>query len=85
VEAAWKNIKQAVCKAQDNILGHGIIKNVRNGWYDEECKEILAVQNTEHLKMFKGKHEVILKPTGKQGKYVGGRKNAMKEKCGKKY
>jgi hypothetical protein len=44
VEAAWKNIKQAVCKAADNILGYSM-KKVRHGWSDEECKEILEVQN----------------------------------------
>ena len=40
VEAAWKNIKQTICQAVDNILGLKTRK-VRNGWYDEECKEIL--------------------------------------------
>jgi arginine decarboxylase-like protein len=49
VEAVWKNIKQAVCKAAGNILEHNT-KKVRNGWYDEECTEILEVQNTARLK-----------------------------------
>jgi hypothetical protein len=54
VEAAWKNIKQAVCKAVDDILGYST-KKVRNGWYDEECMEILEVQNIARLKMLQRK------------------------------
>jgi hypothetical protein len=37
VEATWEDIKQAICKAADNILGQKP-RMVRNGWYDEECK-----------------------------------------------
>jgi hypothetical protein len=44
VETAWENIKQAICKAAENILGYNV-KKIRNGWYDEECKEVLEVQN----------------------------------------
>jgi hypothetical protein len=40
VEAAWEDIKQAICKAADNILGQKS-RAVRNGWYDDKCKEIL--------------------------------------------
>jgi hypothetical protein len=38
VVATWEDIKQAICKAVDNILGQKP-RTVRNGWYDEECKE----------------------------------------------
>ena len=61
----------------------------RNGWHDEECKEILEEQSKVRLKMLKGKHEVIFKPTkrhiGKQEKHVGRRKNTMKRKNSKNY
>jgi hypothetical protein len=54
VEAAWEDIKQAICKAADNIIGHKPRK-VRNGWCDEECKEMLEEQNNARLKMLKRK------------------------------
>ena len=54
VEATWKDIKQTICQAVDNILGLKTRK-VRNGWYDEECKEILEEQNNTHLKMIQRK------------------------------
>jgi hypothetical protein len=43
VDTAWENIKQAICKVAENTLGYNI-KKVRNGWYDEECKELLEVE-----------------------------------------
>jgi hypothetical protein len=54
VEAAWEDIKQAICKAADNILGQNP-RTVRNGWYDEECKEMLEEQNNARLKMLQRK------------------------------
>jgi len=54
VVAAWADIKQAICKAADNILGQKP-RMVRNGWYDEECKEMLEEQNNAHLKMLQRK------------------------------
>jgi hypothetical protein len=54
VEAAWEDIKQAICKAADNILGQKP-RTVRNGWYDEKCKEILEEQNNACLKMLQRK------------------------------
>jgi uncharacterized protein YaaR (DUF327 family) len=53
VEVAWEDIKQAICKAAD-ILGQKPI-TVRNGWYDEECKEIPEEQNNARLKMLQRK------------------------------
>jgi len=50
VDTAWENIKQAICKVAENTLGYNI-KKVRNGWYDEECKELLEVQNCARLNM----------------------------------
>jgi hypothetical protein len=50
VKTAWENIKQAICKAAENTLGHNV-KKVRNGWYDEVCKEALEVQNCARLNM----------------------------------
>jgi hypothetical protein len=35
VQAAWEDIKQAICEAADNTLGQKP-RMVRNGWYDEE-------------------------------------------------
>jgi hypothetical protein len=37
VEATWKDIKQAICEAADNILGQKP-RMVRNSWYDEELQ-----------------------------------------------
>ena len=54
VEAVWEDIKQAICKAADNILGQKP-RTVRNGWYDEECKEMLEEQNNARLKMLQRK------------------------------
>ena len=59
---------------------------VRNGWYDEDCKEVPEEQNKARQKCYKGKREVILKPTkrhvGQQGKYV---ERIMKRKNWKNY
>jgi hypothetical protein len=60
VETAWENIKQAICKVGENTLGCNA-KKVRNGWYDEECKEELEVQNYACLNMLQRKQEVISK------------------------
>jgi hypothetical protein len=54
VEAAWEYIKQAICNAADNTLGQQP-RMVRNGWYDEECKEMLEEQNSARLKMLQRK------------------------------
>ena len=54
VEAAWEDIKQVICKAADNILGQKA-RTVRNGWYDEECKEMFEEQNNACLKMLQRK------------------------------
>jgi hypothetical protein len=40
VEASWEDIKQTICVAADNTIGQKP-RIVRNGWYDEECKEML--------------------------------------------
>ena len=40
--AAWEDIKQVICEAADNILGQKP-RMVRNGWYDEECKEMAGM------------------------------------------
>jgi hypothetical protein len=54
VGAAWEDIKQVIRKAADNILGQKP-RMVRNGWYDEECKEMLEEQNNARLKMLQRK------------------------------
>jgi hypothetical protein len=54
VGAAWQDIKQVICKAADNILGQKP-RMVRNGWYNEECKEMLEKQNNVRLKMVQRK------------------------------
>ena len=54
VGAAWEDIKHVICKAADNILGQKP-RMVSNGWYDEECKEMLEEQNNERLKMLQRK------------------------------
>jgi hypothetical protein len=54
VEAAWEDIKQRICIAADNIIGQKP-RMVRNGWYDEECKEMLEEQNKACLKMLQMK------------------------------
>jgi hypothetical protein len=54
VETAWESIKQAICKAAEYTLGYNI-KKVRNGWYDEEHKEVPEVQNCDCLKMLRRK------------------------------
>jgi hypothetical protein len=83
VETAWENIKQAICKVGENTLGCNA-KKVRNGWYDEECKEVLEVQNCACLNMLQRKQEVISKSIRilekKLGKYVGGRKHFTMKK-----
>jgi len=40
VEAAWEDIKQAICKAADNILGQKP-RTVRNGWYEKNVRKCL--------------------------------------------
>ncbi|GFG38233.1 hypothetical protein Cfor_03829 [Coptotermes formosanus] len=88
MEAAWKNIKQAVCKAAGNILGHSI-KKVRNGWCDEECKEILKAQNKARLKMLQRKTrsntEAYKEACREARKVCRGRKNTTKKTCWKNY
>jgi hypothetical protein len=54
VGAAWEDIKQVICKAADNILEQKP-RMVQNGWYDEECKEMLEEQNNARLKMLQRK------------------------------
>jgi hypothetical protein len=54
VEAAWEDIKQTICVAADNIIGQKP-RMVRNGWYDEERKEMLEEQNKACLKMLQRK------------------------------
>jgi hypothetical protein len=54
VEVAWEDIKQAIFKAADNILGQKP-RMVRNGWYEEECKEMVEEQNNARLKMLQRK------------------------------
>jgi len=54
VEVTWKDIKQAICEAADNILGQKP-RTVRNSWYDEECKERLEDQNNARMKMLQRK------------------------------
>jgi hypothetical protein len=38
----------------ENTLGY-IVKKVRNGWYEKECKEELEVQNCARLHMLQRK------------------------------
>jgi len=45
-----EDIKQVVCKAAEKSLGQRS-RMVRNGWYDEECKEVLEEENNGRLKM----------------------------------
>jgi hypothetical protein len=52
--ATWEDVKQVICKAADNIFRQKS-RMVRNGWYDEECKEILEEQNNVRLKMLQRK------------------------------
>ena len=54
VEAAWEDIKQAIRKAADNILGQKP-RTVKNGWYDAECTKIFEEQNNPRLKMLQRK------------------------------
>jgi hypothetical protein len=54
VEAAWEDIKQTICVAADNIMAQKP-RMVRDGWYDEECKEMLEEQNKAHLNMLQRK------------------------------
>jgi len=49
-----KDIKQVIHIAAKNTLGQKSRK-IRNGWYDEECKEILEKQNNTRLKMLQRK------------------------------
>jgi hypothetical protein len=52
--ATWEDIKQVICKAADNILGQKP-RMLRDGWYDEKCKEMLEEQNNVRLKMLQRK------------------------------
>ena len=54
VEDTWKDIKQVIYTAAENTLGQKE-KRIRNGWYDEECKEMLEKQNSARLKMLQRK------------------------------
>jgi len=54
VEATWEDIKQVICKAAEQILGQRS-RMVRNGWHDEECKEMFEEQNKARLKMLQRK------------------------------
>jgi hypothetical protein len=67
----------------ENTLGY-IVKKVRNGWYDKECKEELEVQNCAHLHMLQRKTRGNIqtyKDVQKEArKYVGGRKDCTKKK-----
>jgi hypothetical protein len=54
VETAWENTKQVICKAAENTLGYNV-KKVRNGWYDEERKEVFEIQNCVYLNMLQRK------------------------------
>jgi hypothetical protein len=54
VKAAWVGIKQTIYKAADNILGQKP-RTVRNGWYDEVCKEMLEEQNNARFKILQRK------------------------------
>jgi hypothetical protein len=82
VETAWEDIRQVMYKAADNILGQKS-RTVRNGWYDEECKEMLEEQNKACLKMLQRKTQSKQKPTErlgrKQRKCVGRRKKYYEE------
>ena len=64
-------------------------RTVRNGWFDEECTEMLEEQNKARLKMLQKKTrnniEAIKNLVGKQGKYVGRRKKTTKKENWKKY
>jgi len=54
VEDTWKDIKQVIHIAAENTIGQKPRK-IRNGWYDEECKEMLEKQNNARLKMLQRK------------------------------
>jgi len=54
VEATWEDIKQVIYKAVDKILGQKA-RMVRNGWYGEECKEVIEEQNKARQKMLQRK------------------------------
>jgi hypothetical protein len=66
-----ENTKQAICKAAENTSGHNV-KKVRNGLYDEECKEVLEVQNCARLNMLQRKRR------GNIQTYKDARKEARK-------
>jgi hypothetical protein len=88
VEAAWEDIKQAVCKVADNILGQKP-RTVRNGWYDKECKEILKEQNNASLKMLQRKTrsniEAYKEALWEARKVCRKKKNVVKRKNWKNY
>ena len=54
MEDTWKDIKQVIHIAAENTIGQKPRK-IRNGWYDEECKEMLEKQNNARLKMLQRK------------------------------
>ena len=61
---------------------------VRNGWYDEECKEMLEEQNNARLKMLQRKTRNYIeayKEARRKARNVGRRKMTMKKENWKKY
>jgi hypothetical protein len=46
----WLHVKQSICKAAKNALGI-YPKEVRKGWFDGECKDVLEMCNTACMKM----------------------------------
>ena len=88
VGATWEDIKQVICKAADNILGQKP-RMVRNGWYDEECKEMLEEQNNARLKMLQRKTqnniEAYKEARRKARKVCRKKKKTMKKENWKKY
>jgi hypothetical protein len=83
VETARENTKQVICKAAENTLGYNV-KKVRNGWYDEERKEVFEIQNCVYLNMLQRKiqgnsqtYKDVLKETRKIHRR---KKSSMKKK-----
>jgi len=81
VETAWEDIKQAMCKAEDNISGQKP-RMERNGWYDEECKEMLEEQNNAPLKMLQRRTQSNTEAyrEARRETRKGRRKNIMKKR-----
>jgi hypothetical protein len=88
VGAAWEDIKQGICKAADNILGQKP-RMVRNGWYDEECKEMLEEQDNACLKMLQRKTrnntEAYIEARRKARNICREKKKSTKKENWKKY